>query len=308
MNKFIKSCPQCGKLQLYSCNSGLLLAIRKNTICNVCSNLNRKIIPENGVWKRVCKCGTEMIYSCRNSFNTGKRTNAICRKCAVKESSSKKDYSWMRSDEYIKKMSQSMKKKRSGETYGELFKQKCKQNALIRWANPMFREKINKVMSSYEYRQKHKNNTTNLWKRISHINHMKHIHNSDEYKQKRRIITQNILKIKFGKGNLANVNKKACEFIDKLNIEMKWNLIHALNGGEYEISGYSLDGYDKEKNIVFEYDESRHYGIDNKLKEKDIIRQNKIINNLIPTEFWRYNERQKKLYNVLDGRILCLKV
>lgn len=80
---------------------------------------------------------------------------------------------------------------------------------------------------------------------------------------------------------------------------MGWNLQHALNGGEIEIDGYWLDGYDKEKNIVFEFDEPYHY-IDwknNILREKDIDRQNYIINKL-HCEFYRYNQRKDYFYKV----------
>ena len=35
----------------------------------------------------------------------------------------------------------------------------------------------------------------------------------------------------------------------------------ALNGGEKRIICYYVDGYDKDKNIVIEYDELHHYDI-----------------------------------------------
>ena len=71
------------------------------------------------------------------------------------------------------------------------------------------------------------------------------------------------------------------------------------NGGEFKICGYFVDGYDKDLNIVFEYDEPKHY-IDienNLLKDKDIQRQNIIINKL-NCSFWRYNEKLNLLYKV----------
>lgn len=94
-------------------------------------------------------------------------------------------------------------------------------------------------------------------------------------------------------------NKKACEFIDKLNETYNLNLIHAENGGEKYISGYFVDGYDEEKNIVFEYDEKRHYKdvYNNILKERDIDRQNEIIKEL-GCRFFRYNEQIDLLYEV----------
>ena len=93
--------------------------------------------------------------------------------------------------------------------------------------------------------------------------------------------------------------KRACEYINKLNIKKKWNLQHAENGGEVYCLGYWLDGYDKEKNIVFEYDEPKHYKDvqNNILNDKDIQRQQNIINKL-HCEFWRYNEFLNLLYKV----------
>jgi hypothetical protein len=92
-------------------------------------------------------------------------------------------------------------------------------------------------------------------------------------------------------------NKTACMYFDMLNLERNWNLQHALNGGEIKVLGYSLDAYDKEKNIVVEYDEPSHYTKDNKLKIKDVNRQEEIINEL-NCKFYRYNECTQTLYEV----------
>ena len=93
-----------------------------------------------------------------------------------------------------------------------------------------------------------------------------------------------------------NFNPKACKFIDDLNQKNKWNLQHALNGGETIISGYSLDGYDKLHNIAFEYDENRsnHFDISGNLKSKDIKRMDCIIKSL-QCKFFRYNERTNEI-------------
>ena len=92
------------------------------------------------------------------------------------------------------------------------------------------------------------------------------------------------------------VNPKACEYIDKLNMERGWNLQHANNGGEVIVCGYRLDGFDKGKNIVLEYDEPHHYsgGV---LQEKDVVRQNRIVS-LLGCEFWRYDEKRNNLYRI----------
>ncbi|MCQ2975067.1 MAG: hypothetical protein MJ211_09680 [Bacteroidales bacterium] len=101
---------------------------------------------------------------------------------------------------------------------------------------------------------------------------------TDEEKEK----LSKTFKKRFSPGKVSiNYSEKACEYIDKLNEEKNWHLQHALNGGEFKVGRYSLDGYDKELNIAFEYDEYRHhYDRQGNLLEKDIKRQNYIIKKL----------------------------
>jgi hypothetical protein len=61
--------------------------------------------------------------------------------------------------------------------------------------------------------------------------------------------------------------------------------------------GYFLDAYDKERNIVVEYDEPKHYDVYGNLKQKDVLRQQRIITHL-GCRFFRYNERTKELYEI----------
>lgn len=121
---------------------------------------------------------------------------------------------------------------------------------------------------------------------------------SEESKEKTRLST--IKYIENCKGTYkCRYNKNSIKFINELNHKFGWNLQHAENGGEICIGGYYVDGYDKDLNIVFEYDEVGHY-IDREnsiLCERDISRQNFIINK-IGCEFWRYNEYKNKLYKV----------
>lgn len=120
-------------------------------------------------------------------------------------------------------------------------------------------------------------------------------HHTQEYKKRQRLLA--IDRITKMKGGLRpNYNKNACKYFDKLSKENNWNLQHAENGGEYCVCGYYLDAYDKDKNIVVEYDECKHYK-NGKLKERDIERQNNIINEL-KCDFYRYDERNNKLYKV----------
>lgn len=105
---------------------------------------------------------------------------------------------------------------------------------------------------------------------------------------------------KTGNGEFGqHFSLNACDYIDYLNEKNGWNLIHAKNGGEKQVCGYFLDGYDEKLNIAFEYDEPKHYKdvYNNILKERDIVRQNQIIKEL-NCQFYRYNEKLNLLYKV----------
>ena len=121
-------------------------------------------------------------------------------------------------------------------------------------------------------------------------------HHSEETKDKIRLSQAKNHKI-LETGPLYN--KKSIEYINNLNKQNNWNLQHAENGGEICCKGYYLDGYDKELNIVFEYDEPKHY-IDkenNILRDYDIHRM-KRIKEILGCKFYRYNEYLDLLYKI----------
>ncbi len=101
---------------------------------------------------------------------------------------------------------------------------------------------------------------------------------------------------------VPNFNENACDYFNTLNKKNGWNLQHAKNGGEVEVFGYSLDAYDKERNIVVEYDEPRHYDLFGNLRKKDIIRMNEIIKQT-GCSFYRYNEKTNELRLYRDNTI-----
>lgn len=125
----------------------------------------------------------------------------------------------------------------------------------------------------------------------------KYIHSEEQNRKNRIAVIKKYedLGIKF----CPNISIKGCDYMDKLNMERGWNLQHGLNGGEIEIDGYFPDGYDKERNIIFEYDEPFHYlDVENNiLTEKDLKRQNYLIEKL-KCEFYRYNEKKDYFYKV----------
>ena len=85
-----------------------------------------------------------------------------------------------------------------------------------------------------------------------------------------------------------NYNKNACEIFDKIMIKENIFIQHAMNLGEYYIKelGYWIDGYDKQNNVVYEFDEKHHFNKHGELKEKDKIRQQEI-ENILKCKFIR---------------------
>jgi len=140
--------------------------------------------------------------------------------------------------------------------------------------------------------------------------------NESREKLRRKIVTENTRE-KLRERRLQQIdrlgyrgpayNKRACLFIKKINDMMGIQLQHAENGGEIRISGYSLDGYDKEKNVVFEYDEARNHNTPIR-KEKDLRRQERIVKRINPILFLRYDERNRRLYDAITNIELPVQV
>lgn len=102
-------------------------------------------------------------------------------------------------------------------------------------------------------------------------------------------------------GYRVNYNKEACSFIDDLNEMFNWKLQHAENGGEVIIGGYYLDGYDKELNIAFEYDEKKHYdNVDENILCQHDYKRMCFIHTKSNCRFFRYNEKLNLLYEVTN--------
>ena len=90
---------------------------------------------------------------------------------------------------------------------------------------------------------------------------------------------------------------------DRGQIELleKWNKLGFNFQPNYQIHTDNflcyLDGYDKDHNVVIEYDSKYHQKPSQ--KEKDLVRQNKIINLLKPKKFWRYNALNKNFSQII---------
>ena len=230
-------------------------------------------------WCRKCSCGKEIVYSSRRSayISCMHKMENTCRACSptgIKHRMYGNLCIWNKhpkSDITLKKMSES----HLGHNHSEETKRKMSSS-----------QKGNK---NGFYGKNHREETILFLKEKS-----KNRIVSEETREKlRKHRWQQIEKLGV---KTSNYNPRACEYIDKLNEEKGWKLQHALNGGEVRVSWYFLDGYDKEKNIVFEYDEIGHNT--QKYKQKDLERQKRIVERIKPSLFIRYDEKTNTLYNV----------
>ena len=132
---------------------------------------------------------------------------------------------------------------------------------------------------------------------------MKGKHLSEEHKKKTSdsmIQYRKTLNADTYRGFIPNYNVDSIPVLESIAKEHGWHIQHAEHKGEFYVLGYFVDAYDKDNNIVIEYDEPHHYidAENNVLCEDDIARQKEIIEYL-HCEFWRYNEKTKCLWKVV---------
>ena len=247
------------------------------------------------VFQKKCPtCGKPQIYKLRKNFNKAVRLNRICRGCMYKSLGYR-----------------DVHRKNTMAMWNDPTKRSsiivCRKDAVESWrksAIPTFnsdsynkKQRVIQKQILMENPQKVEDDRIaikKLWADKSSVYH------TEGFREKLR--EHRIEQIKKLGVITSNYNPEACRVFDDLNRKNGWNLQHALNGGECKVCGYFLDAYDSEKNIVVEYDEPHHYCFGRKLKNKDSIRQSRIIERLNPTQFLRYDEEQQNLYDVIVGK------
>jgi hypothetical protein len=249
----------------------IITEIEKKLTKDTCSNTTKI---KSGLERDCPHCGCIRLYSNRSNFLKAIKKKSVCITCLNRKKVLNK--------EYIKKLS----------------------IAKLGERNPCKRDDVKLKISTVT---KGKSKHSEEFKARMSLLHKGKI-TSDKTKKKMREAVLNKIKL-YGK-YARNFNPIACSYIDNINKMTGWNLIHALNGGEYIVIGYSLDGYDKERNIVFEYDEPKHFSKDGVLKEKDFNRMKDIIL-ILACRFIRYNEKENKIIeyyvneNKINKRSLC---
>ena len=219
-------------------------------------------------FKRHCpKCNREIFYSRKDSLKRAETQNRLCSSCTI-SGENNPFYGKHHTDISNKKNAEWHK----GRKTSDIHKLNTSRNHSKYWLGKK-RDLQTRQKVSIGLKGKTPTNETRYKLRLSAI---------------KRIEKQGIVRA---------FNPKACIFIDKLNQEKGWNLQHAENGGEVELYGYFVDGYDRERNIIFEYDESHHYDIRGNLKTEDVKRQKNLLEKINPSKFFRYDEMNKKLYD-----------
>jgi hypothetical protein len=249
----------------------------------------------NKKWKRTCpSCKLDVFYIDIKNRNKAEKNKVLCKKCSY---ISKRTHV---PDDLTRHCSNCkcniVYKNRQTYLYSIRNDSKCNScyQLLNRNKGPFIR-KCPTCNRDVEHKQK-----SHLTYAINNNRKCKYCANNHSndivFKRKQRIAKLNYLKRISGYQLSPTFNEDACSYFDELNIQNNWKLIHAKNGGEVYIKelGFYIDAYDKEKNIVVEYDEARHYDRYGNLRKKDVDRMNEIQQHL-ECEFWRYNEKTKTL-------------
>jgi len=222
-------------------------------------------------------CGKKMIYAYKSSLMNSIRKNRKCVKCSKNNTETllKISKSWFKSGDRPKNAD-----KRKGKTYDEIYGYEKSQQ--IKKEQSIIVKKSYQNIELKNKRIKSLSPDNGFKKGIKPCNYgmkMPFKSLSDDAKENHRLAMINLIKNRKGQV-IPNYNKNACECFNKIMKEKNIHIQHAENGGEFFIDklGYWVDGYDKENNTIYEYDEKRHFDSSGNLREKDIKRQTKITN------------------------------
>ncbi len=239
-------------------------------------------------------CSRDIEYPDKHLFNRAERELRCCKSCGSKKANEPKK---------IKSFDRNCPNCQTTLTYKSYHSWwmakknnqcciSCSKKGIPKSAK--FKEHLSKIMSGEGNPMYGKHHTQQMKDLISNINKGNTAglgyKFSDNSKQKMREVV--IRRIKKYGIHSRNFNPDACKFIEEFGKKNGYNFQHALNGGEISVAGYLVDGYDKDKNVVFEYDEKRHFDCNGKLKLKDCNRMN-CIKSQLDCRFFRYNEITK---------------
>jgi hypothetical protein len=255
---YMRNCPKCGQKIFYSTSKILIVAIKKNKTCRSCSMVEHYSNP-----KEREKSSIAHKKSYYNDPSIREKLSLV----SIKRFSDQKER---------EKIGQATRKALENPT----IRKKISEAGIKRFSNPEELERIRlltiEAMNRPEFKEKH----SKLIKKSLHKPEIRKKH------------IESLIKVNY-LGRATDIGQ-----VDLIN---KWNRLGFNFQINYQVHTDNflayLDGYDKEKNIVFEYDGKYHYS--KKQKQKDLIRQNKIVEILKPKKFWRYDAVNKQFRNIL---------
>jgi hypothetical protein len=222
-------------------------------------------------YKRVCpKCGRDIYHTTQSNLNLMVKKNSVCRDCFHKARRKYNTDSFTRICE-------------CGETLTFAtrysYTQSCSRGKFI-------------CRSCASHRGPRSEETK---KKISNTK-MGHVQ-TPETRTKMSLIARKRTAKKIACWGLSpNVNPDGCMFIEEYGKTHGYHFEHGLNGGEafFPSVGVWTDGYDKEKNVVFEYDEPKHFDVYGNLRRKDVNRMNDLKKHL-GCKVIRYDELRQTI-------------
>jgi hypothetical protein len=228
----------------------------------------------NKEYKRNCpKCGKELFYEILSSYRYANKINSKCNSCANRIISTNR-----------------IRPKKFGflsRTHSDVTKQKISDSQIGN--------------KNHMYGTKHSNETN-----IKNSNSQKERYLNSEVRKKTSESTKLALHkpdIRKRHINAMSETKYLSRKTDKGQLELieKWNRLGFNLEPNFQIKTDSdlfyIDGYDKKKNVVLEYDTKYHKRLSQ--KQKDLVRQEKIIELLTPSKFWRYDSETKQFKDIL---------
>lgn len=238
-------------------------------------------------------CESPLTYPSSGAYNRACKENRCCKSCSYKKSASKRKIS-------LERMCPDCGTKLIYKTYSSWYSSnsrnlKCRRCSKLGIPKPTeFRERLSVIMLGDGNPMFGKRHTEKAKETISRKNRCNKSKAGQQISDgaKKNMRTAALRRIDaLGAG--PAYNPEACKFMETL--KPTYNFQHALNGGEFRVCGYSVDGYDREKNVIFEYDEPHHFlKKEWRLKDRDIKRMDEIKRELNCT-FLRYDERNNLL-------------
>jgi len=199
---------------------------------------------------KLCKCGCGNIVKPGNTYINGHNKSTLGKTHKHKG----KSYEEIYGDEKAKEISEKIRKTKIGDK------------------NPAKRPEVRKKISQNRKGKLTGDDNPNYWKGRKNKGQsermkLKNPSFRDDVKEKHR---NNNLKRWIELGSVK-IGKNETQLLNEIEEIIGYKILR-----QHPVSGYSVDGYIKELNLVIEIDESHHYDIDGILKNKDIKRQNKI--------------------------------